>query len=408
MRCRNCKSAETERVIDLGTSPVANNYIRPEDLDSAEPWVPLSILFCKGCSLVQTVDFHGESDIFKEEYAYFSSVSTSWLEHAERFVGRAVERFQLGSDSLVIEVAANDGYLLRFVRARGIRCVGIEPTRSTAAAARELGLEVVEEFLGVQSAAQVAAKFGTADLVVANNVLAHVPDLADFVGGLALLLKADGVLSLEFPRVTSLVMEGQFDTIYHEHFSYFSLTSAIDVLARSGLEVFDVEELPTHGGSIRIYAQHVDAGKHATSDAVGLMLLDEAHVGVSDPEFYRRLGARAIEAKMGLLGFLLSCREAGESVVAYGAAAKGNTLLNFAGVRADLLPFVVDRSPAKVGLYLPGSRIPIRSEASLAVAKPVWVLILPWNLRDEIAHQLRYARDWGARFATAVPSIHSW
>lgn len=408
MRCRNCGSPVERVILDLGTSPASNAYLDPERLRAPEVWLPLRVLVCEGCWLVQTDDVVGAEDVFTDDYAYFSSTSPSWLAHARAYVDNVVDRFGLGPGSLVVEVASNDGYLLQFVRDRAIPCVGIEPTASTAAAARSRGLTVEQVFLGRATAADITARYGRADLVVANNVLAHVPDLEDFVHGLAELMAPTGVLTVEFPTVTSLVDGGQWDTVYHEHFSYFSLTSAADALRRRGLAVFDVQEIPTHGGSLRVFAQHVETGAHPVSERVASHLASEATMGVSTPGYYAGLQSAAVDAKAGLLEFLLSCRRNGVRVGAYGAAAKGNTLLNFAGVRPDLLAFVCDRSPGKTGRFLPGSRIPILPEAALAERRLDVVLLLPWNLREELEAQLAYCRGWGARFAIAVPSLEVW
>jgi hypothetical protein len=405
VRCRNCGSDALEPLIDLGSAPLSNAYLTSETLRSVERWVPLTVVVCPRCWLAQTEDYLAGEEIFTDEYAYFSSTSKSWLLHAENFVADAVARFALDSSSLVVEVAANDGYLLRYVQERGIPCVGIEPTASTANAGRQLGLTMVEEFLGHESGRAISETFGYADLVVGNNVLAHVPDVADFVAGLKALLKPDGVVSVEFPRLTSLVGGCQFDTIYHEHYSYLSLHSVTSIFERGGLTVFDVEEIPTHGGSLRVFAQKTECGRRATSASVATIKQYETDCGVTSLDYYSSLQRQAESIKDDLLRFLLYCKESGESVAGYGAAAKGNTLLNFAGVRPDLLPFVVDRSASKVGKFLPGSRIPILAEDQIRRTQPDYIVILPWNISAEVTEQLAYVREWGAQFVTAVPEL---
>ncbi|MEM6761953.1 MAG: class I SAM-dependent methyltransferase [Pseudomonadota bacterium] len=407
MKCRHCAVPVTRRFIDLGTAPPSNAYLCAEALDAPEVHYPLRVLVCDQCRLVQTQDVKGAAELFGSDYAYFSSTSSSFLAHAERFVAGAVERFGLGPRSNVVEVAANDGYLLQYVAAQGIPCYGVEPTASTAAAAREKGIEIVEAFFGEALGAELAAAGRGADLMVANNVLAHVPDINDFARGFQRLLKPEGVASFEFPHLFRLIQEVQFDTIYHEHFSYLSLTVVERILGAAGLKVIDVEELSTHGGSLRVYAAHASSG-HRTGDAPERIRAQEDAAGLMGTAIYDGFQPRAEMVKDAFIQTLIGYRRAGISVAAYGAAAKGNTLLNFAGVRADLLPFVVDRSPGKRGKFLPGSRIPIVDEAVLAERKPERIVILPWNIADEIAEQLSYARAWGARFVTAIPAIREF
>jgi SAM-dependent methyltransferase len=360
---------------------------------------------CTSCWLVQTDDFADRGELFSPDYAYFSSFSTTWLQHAERFVADVLARFELDTRSLVIEIASNDGYLLQYVKARDVPCVGIEPTRSTAQAARRKGVEVIEEFFGAGLADRLAAAGRRADLVVANNVLGHVPDINDFVAGVARLLKDDGVATFEFPHLLRLVQENQFDTIYHEHFSYLSLTSAASVFRSNGLTAFDVEELPTHGGSLRVYAQRSDTGKREATRRLATLQAIELDAGMTSTAFYTTFQAKADRVKDDFVSFLIDTRRQGKTVAAYGAAAKGNTLLNYAGVRQDLLRFVVDRNPAKQGMYMPGSRIPIVDEQHLQEDKPDFVVILPWNLRAELTEQLCYVSSWGGRFVTAVSRL---
>jgi hypothetical protein len=405
MKCRHCGTELRLPFLDLGSAPPSNAYLTEAALHGPETWYPLRLLVCESCWLVQTEDHAGREQLFDADYAYFSSYSSSWLAHAKAYVQAMRERFQLGALSNVVEVAANDGYLLQYVKQAGIPCYGIEPTTSTAVAARKLGIEIVERFFGVTLARELVAAGRGADLTAANNVLAHVPDINDFVGGFAVLLKAQGVATFEFPHLLRMVQECQFDTAYHEHYSYLSLTAVQRVFAANGLKVFDVEELPTHGGSLRVYAQRADTGRHAISPAVDALLARERAAGVDSPGFYADFQREAERIKRELLEFLLQAKKDGRKVGAYGAAAKGNTLMNFAGVRPDLLPYVVDLNPAKQDKYMPGSRIPIVSEAHLRQDRPDLVLILPWNLRAEITAQLGYIREWGGRFVTAVPSL---
>ncbi|MDP3539062.1 MAG: class I SAM-dependent methyltransferase [Azonexus sp.] len=407
MKCRHCGAELSLPFIDLGSAPTSNAYLTEEALHAPEKWYPLRVLACTDCWLVQTEDFADCSELFSADYAYFSSFSTTWLQHAEHYVKTMSERFDLGVLSHVVEVASNDGYLLQYAKQRGIPCLGVEPTASTAKAARDKGIEVVEEFFGVELATRLIEAGKSADLTAANNVLAHVPSINDFVAGFALLLKPAGVATFEFPHLLKLVQQNQFDTIYHEHFSYLSLTSVQRIFERNGLIVFDVEELPTHGGSLRVYAQRSDTGKRQISASVGDLLASEVGAGMTTADFYAGFQLQADRVKNDLLSFLIAAKSAGKTVAAYGAAAKGNTLMNYAGIRPDLINFVVDRNPAKKGKYMPGSRIPIIDEAQLAIAKPDYVVILPWNLKDEIIAQLWYVRAWGCQFVVAVPSISS-
>ena len=405
MKCRHC-AAELERVcLDLGSAPPSNAYLSDATLRAPELWYPLRLLVCERCWLVQTEDHAGREALFGDDYAYFSSFSSSWLAHAEAYVQAMRERFGLSSASLVSEVAANDGYLLRFVRQAGIPCYGIEPTASTAAAARALGLDIVERFFGVDLARELMAAGRQVDLVAANNVLAHVPDINDFVAGFTVLLKPDGVATFEFPHLLRLLRENQFDTVYHEHYSYLSLTSVQRIFAANGLAVFDVEQHPTHGGSLRVFAQRSESGRRATGEGVAKVLHEETVAGLATAAGYEGFQARIDKVKDDFTAFLIEARRAGRKVAAYGAAAKGNTLMNYAGTRPDLIAFVVDRNPAKQGRYMPGSRIPIVAEERLRSDRPDDIVILPWNLRDEVMQQLAYVGEWGARFVTAVPEL---
>lgn len=405
MKCRHCAAPLELALVDLGSAPPSNAYLTEQTLHAPEKWFPLRVLVCERCWLAQTEDFSRADELFDAEYAYFSGFSTSWLAHCERYVADMAVRFALDAGSHVVEIAANDGYLLQYVKARGVSCTGIEPTASTAAAARAKGIPVVEDFFGVRLAKELAAQGKQADLMTANNVLAHVPDINDFAAGFAILLKPQGVATFEFPHLMQLVEANQFDTIYHEHFSYLSLGTVSRIFAAAGLAIFDVEELPTHGGSLRVFAQRADTGFQPRSGRVDDLLRREVAAGMLGTTWYAGFQARADQIKNDFLAFLLRMKEEGRTVAAYGAAAKGNTLLNYAGVRPDLIPFVVDLNPAKQGKYLPGSRIPIVGESRLREAKPDCIVILPWNLKPEIMRQLDYVRDWGGSFAIAVPEF---
>jgi 2-polyprenyl-3-methyl-5-hydroxy-6-metoxy-1,4-benzoquinol methylase len=405
MNCRHCGAALSLPLMDLGSSPPSNAYLTEAALRATETWYPLRVLVCTRCWLAQTEDHAGRESLFAHDYAYFSSFATSWLAHAERYVTEMASRYGLGSSSMVAEVAANDGYLLQYVGALGIPCYGIEPTASTATAAKAKGIDIVEKFFDVELAMQLAGEARQADLVVANNVLAHVPDINDFVAGFGILLKPDGVATFEFPHLMRLVAENQFDTIYHEHYSYLSLIAVQAIFAANGLTVFDVEELPTHGGSLRVHAARTDGVVRPVANRVNILLQAERRAGVANEDFYTALQARAERAKNDLLAFLIEAKRSGKKVGAYGAAAKGNTLLNFAGVRPDLLPWVVDRNPVKLGKYLPGSRIPIVDEGRISQERPDFILILPWNLREEIEPQLSYVSAWGGKFVRAIPNL---
>ncbi len=405
MKCRHCQTQLQHCLIDLGSAPPSNAYLTKEKLAGPEKWFPLRVLVCDNCWLVQTEDFTAFDELFDSEYAYFSSFSTSWLAHSQKYSEVMTERFSLDQSSHVVEVAANDGYLLQYFKASGIPCTGVEPTASTAEAAREKGIEIIESFFGEKLGAEMASNGKAADLTAANNVLAHVPDINDFVRGFTALLKPDGVSTFEFPSLLRLLDDRQFDTIYHEHFSYLSLTAVQRVFSENGLSVFDVEELPTHGGSLRIFAQRTDTGARPRNASVDAMIAREEEAGLTSIDRYKGFQATSDNAKDALITFLIDAKKSGKTVAAYGAAAKGNTFLNYAGVRPDLVSFVVDRNPAKQGKYLPGSRIPIRDEDALKAAKPDYILILPWNLRTEIIDQLAFAREWGVKFVTAIPQL---
>jgi hypothetical protein len=408
MKCRHCDAELTLPLIDLGSSPPSNAYLTKYTLKTPEKWFPLKVLVCTSCWLAQTEDYAGADELFDAEYAYFSSFSSSWLNHAERYVSLMVQRFNLSVESHVIEVAANDGYLLQYVQQMQIPCLGIEPTQSTANAAREKGIEIIEKFFGVALAKELVNQGKQADLTAANNVLAHVPDINDFVAGFAILLKPNGVSTFEFPHLMQLIQHAQFDTIYHEHFSYLSLTAVNTIFNKNGLQIFDVEEISTHGGSLRIYAQRKDSGQHQVSHAVDKLLAHELDIGMKNESYYANFQSRANTIKYDLIQFLITAKKTGKKVIAYGAAAKGNTLINYAGIREDLISYVVDRNPAKQNKFLPGSRIPVVNENMIQECKPDYILILPWNLKTELTEQLKYIREWGGQFVTAVPKLQLW
>ncbi|KNZ31084.1 MAG: SAM-dependent methyltransferase [Methylibium sp. NZG] len=405
MKCRHCSAALSLPFLDLGSAPPSNAYLTEAALRAPETWFPLRLLVCERCWLVQTEDHAGREALFTDDYAYFSSFSTTWLAHSSAYVHAMRQRFGLGPASLVSEVAANDGYLLQYVQQAGIPCYGIEPTASTAAAARAKGIEIVERFFGVELANELAGQGKQVDLVAANNVLAHVPDINDFVAGFARLLKPHGVATFEFPHLLQMIRHNQFDTAYHEHYSYLSLTAVQRVFAANGLAVFDVEQHPTHGGSLRVFAQRSEGGPHLRAVAVAAMLEREAAAGLTSAAAYTGFQTSAQKVKNDFVAFLIEAQRQGKKVAAYGAAAKGNTLMNFCGVRPDLLAYVVDRNPAKQGKCMPGSRIPIVAEERLRQDRPDHIVILPWNLSAEVMAQLDYARAWGASFVTAVPEL---
>ncbi|MGE0430588.1 MAG: methyltransferase domain-containing protein [Hydrogenophaga sp.] len=404
MNCRHCRHPLRHVFLDLGHAPPSNAYLSAADLGAPEVTFPLRLLVCEHCWLVQTEDYARADELFRHDYAYFSSTSITWLEHARRYVEAMRERLALGPHSFVIEVAANDGYLLKNLVAAGVPCLGIEPTAGTAAAAEQLGIPVLREFFGERLGQQLAADGRRADLIVGNNVYAHVPDINDFTRGLKAALKPGGTITLEFPHLMRLIEHTQFDTVYHEHFSYLSLYTVSRIFQAAGLRVCDVEELPTHGGSLRVHGCHVEDVRVTTS-AVAALLEEESRRGLQTVNTYAGFQARADQIKDDLLLFLLEQKRIGKKVAAYGAAAKGNTLLNYAGVKRDLLPFVCDAAPAKQGKYLPGSHIPIFSPSALLEHQPDYVVILPWNLRDEVMAQNAAVHDWGGRFVTAVPGL---
>jgi SAM-dependent methyltransferase len=400
--CRFCQEGITQTFVDLGVSPLANAYVKPERLEHAESYYPLHARVCASCLLVQLPVLQRPEEIFSD-YAYFSSISTSWLRHAESFAAQATQRFNLDRHSLVMEIASNDGYLLQFFKGMKIPVLGIEPAANVARAAMDKDIPTRVAFFDTELATDLAGRGEQADLVIANNVIAHVPDLNDFVAGLAKVLKSQGALSLEFPHLMELIRQVQFDTIYHEHFSYFSFFTMERVLDAHGLAVFDVQQLHTHGGSLRVYAQHRDAGRRPVNARVDTLRQQEARFGISSLETYTNFATRVQQTKRSLLRFLIGAKDTGASVAGYGAPAKGNTLLNYCGVRTDFLDYTVDLSPHKQGLYLPGVRIPILAPEVIRKRRPDYVLILPWNLREEIIGQLAYIREWGGKFVVPIP-----
>jgi hypothetical protein len=405
MKCRHCGAEASLIMIDLGSAPPSNAYLTEVTLHRPEKWFPLRVLVCEKCWLAQTEDFSRADELFDADYAYFSGFSNTWLAHCERYVADMVKRLGIDANSHVVEIAANDGYLLQFVKERNIPCTGVEPTASTAAAARSKGIPIVEEFFGVNLASQMAEKGMQADLTVANNVLAHVPDINDFVSGFTILLKTNGVATFEFPHLMQLIEGNQFDTIYHEHFSYLSLTVVTRIFEQNDLTVFDVDELPTHGGSLRVYAQHRQTGKNKITKNVYELLQRESKRGMTAKAYYAGFQEKADRVKDDLRCFLIEARRKGQRVAGYGAAAKGNTLLNYAGVQPDLLPYVVDLNPAKQGKYLPGSRIPILPPEALFEKRPDYLLILPWNISSEIKKQNMLLSALGTKFVKAVPKL---
>ena len=404
MKCRHCAAALEHVFVDLGSAPPSNAYLTADDLVRPEVHVPLKVWVCTRCWLVQTDDHIQADELFRGDYAYFSSVSQTWVDHAARYAEMIRERLALGPDSFVLEVGANDGYLLRnFVRA-GIPCLGVEPTESTAAAAESLGIPILRAFFGSAVGERLAAEGRRPDLIIGNNVYAHVPDINDFTAGLKAALKPGGTITLEFPHLMRLIEHTQFDTVYHEHFSYLSLGTASRIFVESGLRIWDVDELPTHGGSLRVYGCHADDTR-AESAAYRALIAEEDRRGLRELAGYRDFQGRADALKDDLLLFLIEQKRAGRRVAGYGAAAKGNTLLNYAGVKPDLLPYVCDAAPSKQGKFLPGSHIPILPPTALQERRPDLVLILPWNLAEEVVNQHRYVRDFGARFIVAVPRL---
>jgi SAM-dependent methyltransferase len=402
--CRFCGTEQRNTFVDLGMSPLCETYPGPGDLNRGEMFYPLHVYVCERCFLVQLEEFETAENIFSD-YAYFSSYSDSWLEHSKRYCEKMISRFGLNGDSFVVEVASNDGYLLQYFVEKRVPALGIEPAANVAKVAVEKGVPTLVRFFGEQLAEELAAEGRTADLVLGNNVLAQVPDLNGFVEGLKILLKPDGVITLEFPHLLRLMERNEFDTIYHEHFSYFSMLTIVRVLAAHWLKVFDVEELATHGGSLRVYACRNASDAHPVQPGVAELLAREEHAGLASLEGYAGFELKVRQTKWALIDFLLSARKDGKSVAGYGAPGKSATLLNYCGIGRDLLAYTVDRSPYKQGRFLPGSRIPINHPDRIRETKPDYVLILPWNLKDEIVAQLAYIREWGGRFVVPIPEV---
>jgi len=405
LKCRHCGALLEHVFIDLGHQPPSNRYLTSKQLDEVEPYFPLKAYVCGHCWLVQLPARHRAEELFTSDYAYFSSISSAWVAHASTYVTSMINRFSLNKGSFVVEVGCNDGYLLQFVRAAGIPCLGIEPTASTARAARARGIETLEAFFTEELGHSLARERRPADLIAATNVLAHVPNINDFVAAFRVLLTPEGVATFEFPHLVTLIEGCQFDTIYHEHYSYLSLHATSRIFDDCGLRIFDVEELPTHGGSLRIYACRREAETRIETPRVAQLLRDERRKGVEGFGFYKDLQRHAVQVKLDLLSFLTEQKRAGHTVAAYGAAAKGNTLLNFAGIKPDLLPFVCDAAPSKQGRFMPGSHIPIVPPETLKERRPDFLLILPWNLTNEIAEECICLNEWGGRMAVAIPSF---
>lgn len=402
--CRFCASTLRTSFLDLGMSPLCQTHIAPEQLQEMEPFYPLHAYVCDQCLLVQLQEFVAPAEIFSE-YAYFSSYSPSWVEHARKYADLMCERYELGRESKVMEIASNDGYLLQHFVGKGVPVLGIEPAANVARVAVEKGIPTTVRFLGRQSAEEIAAEYGQADLLLGNNVLAHVPDINDFVSGIKRLLAPTGILTMEFPHLQRLIEQVQFDTIYHEHFSYLSFSVVEKIFARHGITLFDVDQLSTHGGSLRIHGRHTEASGPEVTDRVVDMRRQEETAGLLSLDGYLGFGERVKAVKRKLLGFLIEARSSGKSVVGYGAPGKGNTLLNYCGIRTDFLDFTVDANPYKQGKYTPGTRIPILAPEAIRSARPDYVLILPWNLRREISTQAEYIRDWGGRFVVPIPQL---
>lgn len=403
-RCRFCETPLAHSFVDLGMSPLSNAFIKPENYHAMEPFYPLHAYVCGSCFLVQLEEFESPQQIFSD-YAYFSSYSESWLRHAKSYTELMIRRFGFNASHQVIEIASNDGYLLRNFKERGIPVLGIEPAENVAQTARAAGIPTQTKFFGVKIARELAASGQQADLLLGNNVLAHVPDVNDFVAGMKIALKRDGVITMEFPHLMQLMAHNQFDTIYHEHFSYFSFVTVERIFAKHGLTLFDVEELPTHGGSLRIYVRHEEHDKPAESAKVASLRKREIDAGMTVLATYEKFSENVRETKRKLLDFLIRAKREGKTVVGYGAPAKGNTLLNYCGIRTDFLDYTVDRSPHKQGLFLPGTRIPVHAPDRLRQTRPDYILILPWNIKDEVIEQMSHVREWGGKFVVPIPRV---
>lgn len=405
MKCRFCKTELTSVFINLINAPASNSFLNAAELDEPEVFYPLKVYTCQQCFLVQVDEYKKSDAIFNSEYVYFSSYSSSWLKHAKAYTELMTMRFGYNSKSRVIELASNDGYLLQYFKEKGVPVLGIEPTANTAQVAISKGIESIVDFFGVRLATDLAEKDMKADLLLGNNVLAHVPDIVDFVAGMKIVLKERGVVTMEFPHLMQLVDNNQFDTIYHEHFSYLSFTTVEKIFASQGLVLFDVDEIPTHGGSLRIYARHKEDNSKPISKNVSGLLEKEQAKGMCTLKYYDHFQQKALKIKYDLTDFLVARKRAGDTVAAYGAAAKGNTLLNYCGIKNDLIDFVIDANPHKQNKYLPASHIPVLDEQHLKQTRPAYIIILPWNLKEEIIEQLSYIREWGGKFVVAIPKL---
>jgi len=403
-QCRFCDNLLKHTLVDLGVSPLANAYISAEQTHQMEPFYPLRVYVCKHCYLVQLPVFQSSEKIFSD-YAYFSSFSDSWLQHAEAYVNDMIDRFGYDTDSRVIEIASNDGYLLQYFKKKGIPVLGIEPARNVAQVAKKAGIQTLEKFFGCQTAKELVQEGKYADLLIGNNVLAHVPDVNDFVKGMKIILQPHGIITMEFPHLMRLMAENQFDTIYHEHFSYFSFTVVEKIFKQYGLTIFDVDELPTHGGSLRIYARHAEDDSKGIGENVAALREREAVEGFENLEFYLTFNQKVQSIKRSILDFMVRTQNEGKTIVGYGAPAKGNTLLNYCGIRTDFMAYTVDRSPHKQGYFLPGTHIPIHHPDKIKETQPDYVVILPWNIKDEIMRQMAYIRDWNGKFVTLIPEV---
>lgn len=403
-RCRFCNNPLTQTFVDLGMSPLCEDFVKPGRVNEMERFYPLHAYVCSGCFLVQLEEFVSPEVIYRD-YSYFSSFSDSWLNHAKRYTDHAIGRFDIGKDSLVAELASNDGYLLQYFHEKDIPVLGIEPAGTVAARARERGVRTEEQFFGNEVVGKLIEKYGQADLLIGNNVLAHVPDINDFVSAMKRFLKSDGVITMEFPHLLKLIEGNQFDTIYHEHFSYLSFTTVNKIFAHHDLVIFDVEELPTHGGSLRIFAKHREDATKRLSPAVPALLGRENNAGVNSREYYSDFNERVINTKWNLLEFLITVKRKGKTIVGYGAPGKAATLLNYCGIRTDLLEYTVDRNPVKHGCYMAGVHVPIYHPDKIRETRPDYLLILPWNLKTEIMESLSYIREWGGRFVVPIPDV---
>ena len=405
MICRFCSAELRNIFVDLGMSPPSNSFLSKDDLNKEEIYFPLKLWICDNCFLVQIDEYKSAREIFNKDYAYFSSYSTTWLEHSKNYVNMISKRLQLNTDSLAVEIASNDGYLLQYFKAKGIPCLGIEPTANTAQVAISKGINTIVEYFSQETSEKIATDFGKADLILGNNVFAHVPLINNFVKGLKELLKKSGTITLEFPHLLQLIEKNQFDTIYHEHFWYFSLFSLQIVFLEHKLLIYDAEELPTHGGSLRLYLKHSENSSIPVSENVKVLLDKEIFYGINKPEYYKHFAEKIKNIKIDILEFLILQKKNGKKVAAYGAAAKGNTFLNYCGIKNDLIDFVVDASPHKQGKFLPGSHIPIVNEEYIKLNKPDYILILPWNIKEEIFKQLDYIKNWDGKFVFSIPSL---